>query len=106
MAVPAVDIEKIRSAKAEKVYDDKIRIAAQALPDSMKPGGANPLQTLYDLLSVGLHTQSDEECVQIADEIREVFDYLFDKLRTEIDDRQKFVAKIQQIAGSRAGKRK
>jgi hypothetical protein len=106
MGVPIADVEKIRSAKSEKIYEDKIRIAVQALPDAMKPGGVNPLQTLYDLLSIGLHTQSDEECVQIADEIREVFDYLFDRLRAEIDDRQRFVAKIQQIAGSRTGKRK
>jgi len=95
------DIEKIRAAKNQKVYEDKLKIAAQAIPDVLKPDTANPLQALYDTLSVGIHTQSEDECLKIADEIRDVFDYLFDRLRTEIEDRTSFVNKVKSIVSKR-----
>jgi hypothetical protein len=101
MAMSAEDVANIRGAKAEKVYEDKLKIAAQAMPNAMKPDGANPLQALFSLLSVGLHTQTEEECLQIADHVHEIFDYLFDRLRTEIEDRNLFVAKIKKMVGTR-----
>lgn len=101
MGMSAEDVAHIRAAKDEKRYEDKLRVAAEAIPSVMKPDGANPLQALYDLLSVGLHTQTEEECLQIADEVREIFDYLFDRLRAEIEDRKSFVARVKKIVGKR-----
>jgi hypothetical protein len=101
MGMSDSDIAKIRSAKSEKVYEDKLKIAAQAMPSTMKPDGANPLQALFNLLSVGLHTQTEEECLQIADSVRDIFDYLFDRLRAEIEDRKAFVEKVKKIVGQR-----
>jgi hypothetical protein len=95
--VPDSEVEKLRAAKSQKIYEDKLRIAAQAMPEILKPDGANPLQALYQTLSVGIHTQSEEECLRIADEIRDIFDYLFDRLRTEIEERTSFVSKIKAI---------
>lgn len=101
MGMSENDVANIRAAKTQKIYEDKLKIAAQAMPSAMKPDGANPLQALFDLLSVGLHTQTEEECLQIADDVHEIFDYLFDRLRTEIEDRQSFVGKIKKIVGKR-----
>jgi len=100
-SVPAGDVGKIRAAKNEKAYEDKLKIAAQAIPEVLKPHGANPFQAMYDVLSIGIHTQSEEDCLQIADDIREIFDYLFDRLRTEIAERTTFVSKVKAIAGKR-----
>jgi hypothetical protein len=83
------------------VYEDKLKIAAQAMPDVLKPAGANPLQALYEMLSGGIHSQTEDECLQIADEIRDIFDYLFDRLRAEIEDRASFVKKVQSIVSKR-----
>lgn len=95
------DVTRIRAAKNERIYEDKLKIAAQAIPNVLKPDGVNPLQALYSILSGGIHTQSEDECLQIADEIQDVFDYLFDRLRTEIDERSTFVAKVKGIVGKR-----
>jgi len=100
-SVPAADVDKIRAAKNEKTYEDKLKIAAQAIPEVLKPDGANPFQAMYDILSGGIHTQSEEECLQIADDTREIFDYLFDRFRAEIAERTAFVAKVKAIAGKR-----
>jgi hypothetical protein len=101
MGMSEGDVAHIRAAKAQKRYEDKLKVAAEAIPNVMKPDGANPLQALYDLLSVGLHTQTEEECLQVADEVREIFDYLFDRLRAEIEDRMSFVARVKKIVGKR-----
>jgi hypothetical protein len=101
LGMSAEDVAKIRAAKDQKVYEDKLKIAAEAMPAVMKPDGANPLQALYELLSKGLHNQTEEECLQIADEVHDIFDYLFDRLRTEIEDRKSFVEKVKKIVGKR-----
>jgi hypothetical protein len=95
------DVENLRAAKNEKVFDDKLKIAAQAMPEVLKPDGANPLQALHSILSVGIHTQTEEECLQMAKEIQDIFEYLFVRLRAEIEDRTSFVAKVKAIASKR-----
>ena len=99
--VEATNVAKIRAAKEQKVYEDKLKIAAQAMPSVLKPDGANPLQALHDMLSRGLHNEPEEECLQIADEMRDIFDYLFDRLRTEVEERTSFVTKVKAIVGKR-----
>ncbi len=101
MGMSEADVTKIRAAKDEKIYEDKFKIAAQSMPSAMKPDGANPLQALCDLLSVGVRTQTERQCLQIADDVHEIFDYLFDRLRTKIEDRNSFVAKVKKIVGKR-----
>jgi hypothetical protein len=100
-SVPGPDVEKIRTAKNERTYEDKLSVAAHAIPEVLKPHGANPFQAMHDILSVGIHTKSEEECLQIADDTRDIFDYLFDRLRTEIADRTSFVSKVKAIASRR-----
>ena len=100
-SVSADDVAKIRAAKGERVFEDKLRIASQAIPEVLKPDGANPLQALHTILSAGIHNQTEEECLELASEIQEIFEYLFVRLRTEIEDRTSFVAKVKAIAGKR-----
>ena len=100
--ISAADIAKIRAAKDEKIpFDQRLRLASEAIPNSLKPDGANPLAALYELLSVGLHGNTDDECIVIADEIRNVFEYVFSRLRAEIEDRNSVVAKIKKWVGQK-----
>jgi hypothetical protein len=104
-SVPADEVKKIQAAKNEKTYEDKLKVAAEAIPEVLKPDGANPFQAMYSILSAGIHTQSEEECLQIADDTREIFDYLFDRLRTEITERTTFVSRMKGILGKRGQRR-
>lgn len=97
------DIAKIRAVVEEKItYDQRLRLASEAIPSTLKPDGANPLAALYELLSRGLHAENEDECLAIADEIREVFEYVFSRLRAEIEDRNSVVAKIKKWVGGRS----
>lgn len=66
----------LEKVKAEENAADKIRIAKDLLPETLKSQGVNPLATLYDILSIGLHGQSDDKCLERAATIRAVFDAL------------------------------
>jgi hypothetical protein len=100
--VESAILVKIRAAKNDKIpYDERLRIASEAIPTHMKPDGANPLAAIYGLLSDGMHAKSDQECLMIADEIRDVFEYVFARLRAEIEDRNSMVEKVKKLVGRR-----
>jgi hypothetical protein len=95
----------IRAAKDEKMtFDQRLQLASEAMPSTLKPDGANPLAALYGLLSDGLHAKSEEDCIRIVDEIRDVFEYVFARLRAEIEDRNKVMSKVKKWLGGRPKK--
>ncbi|HEV3316804.1 MAG TPA: hypothetical protein VG488_07555 [Candidatus Angelobacter sp.] len=98
-------VDAIRAAKDERMtYDQRLHLASEAIPSTLKGNGGNPLAALYGLLSAGLHARSEEECIAIVDEIRDVFEYVFARLRAEIEDRNRMMSKINKLYGSRGAK--
>lgn len=78
--VDAAVVSKMREAADSTeytTYEDKLKFAATVFPDNLKVGGANPLNVLYGLVSKGLHGLGEPECIAIADETRDVFEYVF-----------------------------
>lgn len=69
--------------KSSKIADEKITIAKVILPDSLRPGGINPLSLLYDSLSKGLHAKNDEECLELAGDIRKMLILLVERIAKE-----------------------
>lgn len=84
-------------SKKYTTYEDKLKFAATVFPDNLKVGGANPLNVLYGLVSGGLHGLGEPECIALADETRDVFEYVFEKLQAEIDDRKAFIDKVKKL---------
>src|SRR5580698_5891993 len=84
-------VQQIRGAKDEKTtYDNKLKIASTVLPSSLMIDGVNPLGVLFGLVSAGLHDLTEEQCIEIADETKSVFEYTFTRLRAEITERKEF----------------
>jgi hypothetical protein len=112
----AAQLAELHSAGAETVaimraaanskeytpYEDKLKIAATVFPDSLKVGSINPLKTLYGLVSKGIHGLGEAECITIADQTTDVFDFIFTKLRAEVADRQSFVDKVKKLTDASA----
>jgi hypothetical protein len=69
-------LKGLQNVKNEKLAEDKIRVAKDLLPQSLKTAGLNPLSSLHDALSAYIHAQTDHECLEIAATIRTVFDAL------------------------------
>lgn len=66
--------------KKTKVTEEKIKLVKDLLPASLRPGSMNPLSVLHSALSEGLHDKNDEECLEIAAEIRTSLVYLIDRI--------------------------
>jgi hypothetical protein len=96
---PAVVTKMREAADSTKytTYEAKLEFAATVFPENLKVGGANPLSVLYGLVSKGLHGLAEPECIATADETRDVFEYVFEKLQAEVDDRKAFMDKVKKL---------
>ena len=101
--LPNDQVKKLASAKDNKAYDKKLKVASPLVPTSLRPGGVNPLAGLHSLLSLGLHGRTEDECLQIADDLRSIFEYVFERLRAQIDDQRAFKEKVTKIASKWKG---
>lgn len=88
----------ITYAQGQARAEDKLRLAADILPESLRPGDVNPLAVLYQQYSRGIHGLSDEECLEIAIRLRFAFEYVFERLPASIEEARKFREAIQSWA--------
>lgn len=99
-------IAKIEEAKTSRAVKDKIKAVADLVPNHLRPGGVNPFGLLYGLLSTGLHDQTEEECLDIADGIIKVFDHVFVEMSAHVEHRKSFTTGIQALQGKYAATKK
>ena len=100
MALPEAEIAKVTAAKTQVRYEQKPDVASKAIPDSLQPGGVNPLGQLYVHTSSGLHSKSDEECVEIFDDLRADFEYIFLNIYKETQERREYAKRMKQRLNS------
>jgi hypothetical protein len=74
------------TAKAETQFSKSISLVKDAIPQTLLINGHNPLTLLHGALSVGLHEQSDERCLELAHDIRVVLAELSERLSQALKD--------------------
>ena len=97
---PAEVVSGMRAALNTEKYtsfEKKLKVAASVFPDSLKVGGHNPLDVLFGAVSKGLHSLSEDECIQVADRIRLVFEYVFENLKAQTDKRRAYEASFKGL---------
>jgi hypothetical protein len=72
--------EAVRNIQASTVAKEKIEAVKDLLPAKIRPDGMNPLSLLHETLSKGIHSMSDEECLEAAGDIRKVLTYLVEQI--------------------------
>lgn len=86
---PEAVIGELQQAKKEIAFTKAIEAIKSGLPQGLLINGHNPLLALHGALSVGLHDESDEECLAAAQAVRLVLTDLVEKIATlKQDDRQ------------------
>jgi hypothetical protein len=94
---PQETIELLKAAEAETQFSNSIRMIKDAIPESLKIQGHNPLTVLHDSLSSGLHAKSDAECLQIAQAIRIVLTDLAERLTLALKDEAEITKALGQL---------
>ena len=70
--LPDSIISALNRALERREFKAAVDEIKDAIPDSLKINGANPLTLLHNALSGGLHSDDDVDCLQIAQDIRTV----------------------------------
>jgi hypothetical protein len=99
---PAAVLARHDEVVKHKRFLTKIDYAGDLLPKSLRPDGhPNPMAVLHELASDGLHSKSDEECVDIFDACRQTFEYVFGKMRIETEEAKAFVEGMAKLGAKR-----
>ena len=94
-------LDAIAEARRSHQATDRLELVADLVPAYLRPGGANPLSRLYASYSEGLHGLGDEECLEIATDLRDALDYLLPGLSDRLTS-----ARAYQASLAKAGRRK
>jgi hypothetical protein len=95
-------LEKVDAIKAAQRFADKIDYAACLLPDSLHPKGLpNPIGVLHELTSEGLHSRPEDECIDIFDRCRDIFEHVFTSLRPKVEEQKAYVKKLSELVKRR-----
>ena len=79
-------IAELEAAKKETQFSKSLLKIKAALPQTLLIHGFNPLDSLHNALSEGLHAGTDEECLELASGIRLVIVELSGKLNAALSD--------------------
>lgn len=94
---PLKYIEEIDKALNATIMDDRIKIAQNAIPESLKENGINPLKTIYDTLSAGIHRLPEEECLKKCKDMQIALSYLIQKLPQQNEDKKTYIEALKHL---------
>jgi hypothetical protein len=104
IGAPQEMIDTLTAARMETQFSRAIEIIKEGIPDSLKIRGHNPLTLLHSALSEGLHARTDEECLELAQDIRLVLTELADRVSQAVkDDRELNEAVTRLLKRGRSG---
>jgi hypothetical protein len=90
-------IEMLKRALSETQFSNAMELVKDALPESLLIKGHNPLTMLHTALSIGLHNQTDAQCLQRAHDIRVVLVELAERLGEALKDEAELVASVGRL---------
>jgi len=90
-------ITELEEVRCETQFSNAVKKIKHAVPEFLQISGNNPLSLLYAALSEGLHAGTDEECLEIAQDIRVILSELSERLHTALKDDQELKNAVFRI---------
>ena len=97
-------VAAIDATANETQLSKRIAVVKDLVPKILRPDGLNPLGTLYDALSDGLHGRSDEDCLCQAEALRIALDFLVTRLDSLVTTPKQFVDAMRKLKAPAASK--
>jgi len=97
---PAEMIERLQVAKKENQFSKAVEGIKDAIPESLLIDGHNPLTLLYAALSKGVHAKTDEQCLDLARDIRLVLAELSERLVLALKDEDELKTAVSRLLKS------
>ncbi|WHO79758.1 hypothetical protein [Rhizobium leguminosarum] len=96
-------VDELKAAKKQISFAASIDEIKTGLPQGLLIDGHNPLNALHGALSVGLHSESDEDCLQNAQAIRYVLSDLVERIAMLKQDNKELSAAVQRLLAKKKG---
>jgi hypothetical protein len=90
-------VDALELAKKEQQFSKALASVKDAIPQALLINGHNPLTLLHSALSEGLHAQSDEDCLNLAHDIRVVLAELAERIGQVLKDEAELNAAISRL---------
>lgn len=87
----------LKEVRKTIVAKEKIALVKDLLPAILRPEGFNPLSILHSSLSDGIHNDSDEKCLELAQHIREVLIFLTTQIAIPRESSKVFTESMRKI---------
>ena len=96
-------IEQLEAAKRESQFTKAIGNVKDAIPESLRINGHNPLTLLHSALSGGIHEYSDAQCLELATAVREVLFGLAERIEIALKDHAELKAAVGRLLNPQQG---
>jgi hypothetical protein len=87
----------LEAAKEEIQFSKALASVKDAIPQALLINGQNPLTLLHSALSVGLHDQTDETCLELAHDVRVVLIELAERLGQALKDEDELNTAVSRL---------
>jgi len=94
----APELARLTEVKQQKRFTEKIEFATAMLPENLKCGGSNPIASLHELASEGIHGKPEDQCTEIFDRCRLAFEYVISNLKAQKESAEEHVRAMRELA--------
>lgn len=98
-------IAALKAAMAENQFSKAVASIKDSIPATLLIDGHNPLTMLHTALSEGLHGRTDEECLDLATDVRVVLQELTEKAAVALKDHAEIKTAIARLQNRVQAKR-
>lgn len=102
LGVPEEHLSALEAARAETQFTKSMQLAKDAIPQVLLIDGHNPLILLHAALSKGLHEQTDESCLEVANSVRVVLGELSERLAQALKDEAELNKAISRLMAAKS----
>ena len=95
-------LKALGATKKTKIATEKIELVKDLLPSILRPNNMNPLSTLHDVLSQGIHEKSDDDCMQTATNIKNVLVFLVNQVISSRESAKEFTESMKTLLAKKS----
>ena len=96
-------IQQLKSAVTETQFSKALNMAKDAMPESLLINGHSPILLLHSALSEGVHTLTDEQCLELAGSVRIVLGELSERLSQALKDEAELTKALSTLMNKKKG---
>jgi hypothetical protein len=103
LSAPPDSILALKNAQKETQFSKAVEDIKEAIPQRLLIAGRNPLSLLHSALSMGLHSQSDEKCLELAKDIRLILAEMSELLGQALKDERELKVAVSRLTRQPGG---